>query len=128
METPVFIIDWRREIPSNRPDVSPNLQLRFGTQSLEVSQHNPTVTIGRDPASDLVLDDIHVSRNHCRIERTGQSVQLVDTSTNGTLVIGEDKRENLVKQEAFALEGRGMIFFGRPFKGERRGGISFETR
>ena len=125
---PVLTIDWRREIPSPRPDVSPDLQLRYGTQALEVSQHKPTVTIGRDPASDLVLDDIHVSRNHCRIERTGQSVQLVDTSTNGTLVIGEDKQENLVKQDAFVLEGRGMIFFGRPFKGERRGGISFESR
>ena len=124
----VLSIDWRREIPSITPDIGPSLQLRFGTQALDVSQDNPTVTIGRDPTSDLVLDDIHVSRNHCRIERTEQSIQLVDTSTNGTLVIGEDKRENLVKQDAFVLDGRGMIFFGRPFKGERRGGISFETR
>lgn len=124
----VLSIDWRREIPSITPDIGPSLQLRFGTQALDVSQDNPTVTIGRDPTSDLVLDDIHVSRNHCRIERTEQRIQLVDTSTNGTLVIGEDKRENLVKQDAFVLDGRGMIFFGRPFKGERRGGISFETR
>ena len=140
METPVFIIDWRREIPSgayggesfwptsmHSLPTSPYLQLHFGLKTLKVSENNPVVTIGRDPTSALVLTDIHVSRNHCRIERTEKGIQLTDSSTNGTIVVGEDKQEFLVKNGSVALRGRGMIFFGRPFKGERRGGIRYES-
>ena len=139
-DTPVFVIDWRREIPSgayggesfwptsmHSLPASPYVYLHFGLKMLEVSENNPVATIGRDPASDLVLTDIHVSRNHCRIERTAKGVLLTDSSTNGTIVLGEGAQERLVKNSSVALEGRGMIFFGRPFKGERRGGIRYES-
>lgn len=139
-DTPVFVIDWRREIPSgayggesfwptsmHSLPASPYVYLHFGLKMLEVSENNPVATIGRDPASDLVLTDIHVSRNHCRIERTAKGVLLTDSSTNGTIVLGEGAQERLVKNGSVALEGRGMIFFGRPFKGERRGGIRYES-
>ena len=140
-DTPVFIIDWRREIPSgayggesfwptsmHSLPTTPYVQLHFGLTTLEVSENNPVATIGRDPASDLVLNDIHVSRNHCRIERTDKGILLTDSSTNGTIVVGEGQEaELLVKNGSIALRGRGMIFFGRPFKGERRGGIRYES-
>jgi len=137
---PVFTVDWRREIPSgayggesfwptsmHSLPTSPYLQLQFGLKTLEVSEHTPVATIGRDPASDLVLTDIHVSRNHCRIERTVKGIVLTDSSTNGTTIVSDDGTELLVKRESAALKGKGLIFFGRPFKGERRGGVRFES-
>lgn len=127
-----FSLDWR-EIPSGscggesvRP-AGPCVQLHHGLKILEVSRQNPVVTIGRDVASDLVLTDIHASRNHCRVEHTDDGTLLIDASTNGTLVVDGEKQERLVKNSSVALKGRGMLFFGRPFKGERRGGIRFET-
>lgn len=45
------------------------------------------VTIGRSPSSDVFLDDVTVSRNHARIQRSGSSVVLQDLgSLNGTYV------------------------------------------
>ena len=106
----------------------PYLQLQLGLKTLELSaEHNPVATIGRDPASDFILDNIHVSRNHCRIECTPKGILLTDSSTNGTIIVMENKQEILVKNGSATLSGRGMIFFGRPFMGERRGGIRYES-
>ncbi|HZD59792.1 MAG TPA: FHA domain-containing protein [Anaerolineae bacterium] len=45
------------------------------------------VTLGRDPASDIFLDDITVSRHHARIEVLGDTVNITDVgSLNGTYV------------------------------------------
>lgn len=45
------------------------------------------VTIGRDPASDIFLNDITVSRRHARIERGAGGFTLSDSgSLNGTYV------------------------------------------
>ncbi|MDR1280439.1 MAG: FHA domain-containing protein [Opitutaceae bacterium] len=106
----------------------PYLQLQLGLKMLELSsEHNPVATIGRDPTSDFIIDDIHVSRNHCRIECTPKDILLTDSSTNGTIIVTENKQEILVKNSSATLSGRGMIFFGRPFMGDRRGGIRYES-
>ena len=45
------------------------------------------VTLGRDPASDIFLDDITVSRKHAKIEINLPEVTLMDVgSLNGTYV------------------------------------------
>jgi DNA-binding transcriptional regulator YdaS (Cro superfamily) len=137
--TRVLTFEWR-ELPQGAGAESllseskyswrtgPYLQLQLGLKMLELSaEHNPVATIGRDPVSDFVLDDIHVSRNHCRIECTPKEILLTDSSTNGTIIVTENKQEILVKNSSATLNGRGMIFFGRPFMGERRGGIRYES-
>lgn len=49
-----------------------------------------TTTAGRHPDSDMFLDDITVSRHHCRFVSDGASLQVEDSgSTNGTYVNGE---------------------------------------
>ena len=136
----VYTIDWRRELPSgayggesfwptsmHSLPASPGMHLHFGLKTLEISEINPVASIGRDPLCDLVLTEIHVSRNHCRIERTPQGIVLTDTSTNGTSIIYDQGKELLVKSDSVALKGKGLLFFGRPFKGERRGGVRFES-
>ena len=133
-------VDWRSEIPSaayggesfwptsvgNLP-VSPYLLLHHGLKSLELTHESPIVTVGRDPQNDLVFVDIHISRNHCRIERKGDGIVLTDSSTNGTTVAPDLGEVVVVKNTSFVLKGKGLLFFGRPFKGERRGGVRFEA-
>lgn len=47
-------------------------------------------TVGRHPDSDIFLDDITVSRHHCRFRSEGQVFSVEDSgSTNGTYVNGE---------------------------------------
>ena len=133
-------IDWRSEIPSaayggesfwptntGGLPVGPYLLLHYGMKTLDLTLDNPTVTIGRDPRSDLVLSDIHVSRNHCQIERRENCIVLTDSSTNGTSVMRDGATELLVKNAHTILKGKGLLFFGRPFHGERRGGVRYES-
>lgn len=52
--------------------------------------HLGSTTVGRHPDSDIFLDDVTVSRHHCRFVATGDSLALEDAgSTNGTYVNGE---------------------------------------
>ncbi len=48
-------------------------------------------TLGRDPQSDIFLNDITVSRKHARVDRAGKgAVKIADVgSLNGTYVNGE---------------------------------------
>ena len=49
-----------------------------------------TTNVGRHPDSDIFLDDITVSRQHCRFRSEGQLFEVEDSgSTNGTYVNGE---------------------------------------
>jgi pSer/pThr/pTyr-binding forkhead associated (FHA) protein len=46
--------------------------------------------IGRDPACDLVLSDVTVSRRHASVRQDGNTVVISDLgSSNGTFVNGE---------------------------------------
>ncbi len=48
---------------------------------------NGTTTVGRDPESDIFLNDITVSRHHCRFISDGSQLLVEDSgSTNGTYV------------------------------------------
>src|SRR5688572_5302273 len=50
-----------------------------------------TVTIGRDPMTDIVINDPEVSRHHAKLtRRTGGGYEIQDMgSTNGTFVDGK---------------------------------------
>lgn len=59
---------------------------RFDTGAV-ISLDSNIVSIGRDPASDIFIDDRDVSRRHATIEHQGSDYVLVDQqSTNGTLL------------------------------------------
>ena len=48
-----------------------------------------TTTVGRHPESDIFLDDITVSRHHCRLVLDQEGLSVEDSgSTNGTYVNG----------------------------------------
>lgn len=47
------------------------------------------IIIGRTPEVDMVLHFAQVSKQHCRIQRNGRQIEIVDlSSTNGTLLDG----------------------------------------
>ena len=49
----------------------------------------PTAIVGRDPVSDITINDPEVSRQHARFTQTSDSYQIEDLgSTNGTFVNG----------------------------------------
>ena len=135
-----FQIDWRREIPSsalggesfwpeslNPHPVGPFIRLHQGMRTVEATQDRPTITLGREPSCDLVLEDAFASRVHCRVERRADCIVLTDSSTNGTCVRADDGTECIVKKKSMVLTGKGLLFFGRAFNGERRGGIRYEA-
>ena len=48
---------------------------------------NGVTTVGRHPDSDIFLDDVTVSRHHCRFTASGEELTVEDSgSTNGTYV------------------------------------------
>lgn len=50
----------------------------------------PEITVGRDPESDIFLNDVTVSRVHARLHIDGDDVTIVDAgSLNGTYVNNE---------------------------------------
>lgn len=60
-----------------------NVGSRFGL-------HRQTTTLGRDPASDVFLANVTVSRNHCEVVRFDDGFVVRDVgSLNGTYVNGE---------------------------------------
>ena len=135
---PAYQIDWRGEIPPtaygreargpiNANAIAPYVILHQGLKTLEVTQDNPLITVGRAPSNDLVMSDIFVSRKHCRIERQDDYIVLTDWSTNGTCVMSDQGEQRLIKNGSIYLKGQGLLFFGRQCNGERRGGVRFET-
>jgi pSer/pThr/pTyr-binding forkhead associated (FHA) protein len=64
-------------------------------QSFTLSESS--VTVGRDPMTDIVLRDPEVSRQHARLTRTDEGYQIQDLgSTNGTFVEGQRLAGDLV--------------------------------
>lgn len=139
-EVAAHSIDWRREIPTAAYGGLPGsaggssaalsgsyLLLRHNLKALELTRDKPVLTVGRDPASDLVLAGSHVSRNHCRIERLAERVVLIDLSSNGSYITPDGGQERRVMNASVVLAGKGLIFFGRESRGERRGGVRYEV-
>ena len=57
----------------------------------------PVTVVGRDPAGDIVIDDITVSKRHMKLELVGQTLYAEDlSSTNGLRVNGHPATRQVV--------------------------------
>lgn len=66
-----------------------------------------TTTVGRHPESDIFLDDITVSRHHCRFMLDGEGLAVEDSgSTNGTYVNGDRVDRSVLDPGDEVLIGR----------------------
>jgi len=77
-------------VPGGAPAEGPVLVVRKGPQPGErFFIDRPRLTIGRDPESDIFLNDMTVSRMHAVVEQVGSVVSISDAgSLNGTYVNG----------------------------------------
>ncbi len=82
------------------------------------------LSLGRDSANDVTLNDQTVSRNHARLERVADGYTIVDLgSTRGTLVNGSRvQRTALVSGDTIRLGDCAIRFVGPADRDERRGG------
>ncbi|OGA76265.1 MAG: hypothetical protein A3G81_23195 [Betaproteobacteria bacterium RIFCSPLOWO2_12_FULL_65_14] len=90
------------------------LHLKYKGREIVRRRDDDAVTLGRDTACGLVIDDDKASRQHCTIERRQDKFVLKDHSTNGTYVTLEDGTEILLQREELTLRKRGWIACGQP--------------
>lgn len=116
-------LDWRgHDEQPRRKSVEPaqpvpepkvgRLCIRYHGKAFLLDDRAPLLTLGRDPASELVIVDRKASRSHARIERRHSRYFYVDSSTNGSYVTNGDGKEQSVRRREIELTGNGRICFG----------------
>ena len=119
-EIPLFEVLWQESrddatvIVTRAPLSNARLKLICGAREFLLGADQPSATLGRDPASDIVVMSPKASRVHGRIERRRDKFVLIDQSSNGTWVSQEGSAEVLVRREELVLRGRGRMSFGEP--------------
>jgi len=88
------------------------LRLKYAGREITRRREADSVTLGREEACDLVVNDDKASRKHCTIERRQDKWVLKDHSTNGTFVTIEGDSEILLQREELTLRKRGSICCG----------------
>jgi hypothetical protein len=68
----------------------PRLVITTGHTTKEFTLDRDTLIIGRSTASDIVIDDPVVSRQHARLERTHDSYKIVDLGSANGLMYGPE--------------------------------------
>lgn len=100
---------------------SARLRLQHGDKTAILGPARPQVSLGRDPASDIVIRDPRASRLHARIERRRDKFVLVDMSSNGSFVSFANEPEIALKREEIILRGSGRIVFGHAWSAATAG-------
>ncbi len=93
------------------------LKLRLSLMGRPVRNYTfdkPVVSVGRDPGSDVFVDNPGVSRDHFRLEKTpGGDYQLVDLgSANGTFVNDQMVHTAVVKNNDVVRFGKYTLWVG----------------
>lgn len=132
---PAHAIDWRTmpmrpapvAWPEERPaPAKPRLILRQGERHFLFDGGKSVITIGRDPANDIVIKNPKASRQHCRIIYRLDHHVLVDLSMNGTFVIAGEAPEQAIRKNMVTLAGSGRIGFGHSCLSEGEPVFEFE--
>ncbi len=88
------------------------LRLHYRGKPIRIDDKTPVLTLGRDAACDVMIDDRKVSRNHARIEMRPDGFYFIDSSTNGSFLSVHDGQEILVRRYEVLLSSTGVICFG----------------
>lgn len=103
------------------------LVLVSGEQRLELPRDMSKAVLGRSGQAEVTVDESLASRLHVSIEYRKGKFFLVDQSLNGTYVLHEDQSESFIRREEMALNGRGKISLGRPFKEKPANVVDFSV-
>ncbi len=104
----------RRRVPRTTPRLAPGryLAIDIGDEVVLRPLDREFTHIGRSPASNIVLDDVSVSRKHALIARRGeQTLILDDRSRNGVHVNGVRVRESELRDGDTVLCGNVTLRF-----------------
>ncbi|WP_301101602.1 adenylate/guanylate cyclase domain-containing protein [Propionivibrio sp.] len=85
--------------------------LRYGDKLIELNESKLTIKMGRDAQSDVAIHDRRASRHHAKIERRGELIFLIDSSTNGTYVTLDGEAELFLREAECIIHGKGQICF-----------------
>jgi len=85
----------------------------LGEELMLDDRERSSATLGRGQENDLVIKGNLVSRLHARIEAGKNRFMLIDESTNGTFVQGQNGDDAFVRRDAIPLKGKGVIGLGR---------------
>ncbi len=88
------------------------LCVRYHGKAFLLDAKTSILTLGRDLACKIIIEDRKASRQHARIEKRVDSYYLVDSSTNGSFVTLSGQQEVMVRRGELLLEGNGRICFG----------------
>lgn len=105
----------------------PCIVLRLGDREYAFGDDKPFIAVGRDPLSDVVINDPKASRRHFRIINQRDRCVVVDQSTNGTYITHCEGGALMVKHEMAGLRGKGWITLGHPYEPNDRYVIEFEV-
>ena len=100
--------------------------MRYRGNAYLLDDKAPLLTLGRDPASKLVIADRKGSRTHARIERRNGRYFYADSSTNGSYISGGDQPEIMIRRREIELKGSGRICFGASLKDPKADCAEFE--
>ncbi len=90
------------------------IRLNYLGQELVLDdRERASATLGRGQENDLVIKGNLVSRLHARIEAGKNRFMLIDESTNGSFVQGQNGDDAFVRRDAIPLKGKGVIGLGR---------------
>ena len=130
----IFEVIWQEseELTMKSASVAPapvpaRLRVRHAGADRLLDAGNSLLSMGRDPASDLIINDRRASRTHARIERRRDKFVLIDQSTNGTYVSFEGEAEFALRREEVVLRARGRISFGHSHAGEGGEIVEFQV-
>ena len=85
----------------------------LGEELMLDDRERSSATLGRGQENDLVIKGNLVSRLHARIEAGKNRFMLIDESTNGSFVQGQNGDDAFVRRDAIPLKGKGVIGLGR---------------
>jgi class 3 adenylate cyclase len=116
----IYDLPWQAEdltviaqVDSPRPEAQ-TITLGANGQHCTLTPERAVFVIGRDPASDLVIDWPSVSRRHVTIDFLRGRFVLSDTSTNGSHVMLQSGQVVFLRRESLPLWGSGQIALGAP--------------
>jgi hypothetical protein len=88
------------------------LRLVFREREVWLDRAAAAITLGRDPACGVEVQDPSASRLHATIEIRGDKVVVVDHSSNGTYVAWDQNSETWLRREEMILPPCGRISLG----------------
>lgn len=103
----------------------PKLLLKFNAAVIkEIPLDKPSLSVGRKPDNDVVIDNPAISSHHCKVVMKGDTYYVEDLeSTNGTFV--NEKRivkSGLHDQDVIGVAKHALVFIDDRAKPEEAGG------